>query len=339
MKAKLILTSFVLLTVSCGQIQKKNAPVSAAEEKVPVVEVATAVIQDVPRESDYSTTVQPYAINNIAPQTAGRIQKLNVEIGDFVKAGDVLAEMDCVQLNQAELKLRNAEDELMRARALYESGGLSKSDFESIELSYKVSSSAFDNLKENTVLESPITGVITARNYDRGDMYAMASPIYVVQQIVPVKILVAISETDYTRVKLGGRVFVSSDALPDLRFSGRISRIYPVMDASTHTFTIEVLVPNENKKLRPGMYAKAMVDFGSVANVVVPDSAVQKQQGSGVRVVYVADADNVISVNEVTVGRHFDGKYEILTGLKEGDVVVTKGLNALRAGIKVSIKQ
>jgi len=308
------------------------------EEKIPIVEVAAATVQDVPRESEYSTSVQPYAINNIAPQSAGRIQKLNVEIGDFVSAGQVLAKMDCVQLDQAELKLKNAEDELNRARALYEAGGLSKSDYESIELSFKVSSSAFENLKENTVLISPINGVITARNYDRGDMYAMANPIYVVQQIVPVKILVAISEADYTKVKLGGRVFVASDALPDLQFDGKISRIYPVMDAATHTFTIEVLVPNQNNKLRPGMYAKATVDFGSVENVVVPDSAVQKQQGSGVRVVYVVGPDSIISVKEVVIGRHFDGKYEICSGLEGGEIVVTKGLNTLRSGVKVSIK-
>ena len=157
-----------------------------------------AAKQDVKQNGTYSATVQAFAVNNIAPQSGSRIQKINVEVGDFVGKGQILAEMDRVQLDQAKLRLTNAETELARRKQLYEQGGVAQSDYEAAELNCKVSKSTYDNLLENTILRSPISGVVSARNYDRGDMYAMAAPIFTVQQIVPVKLLVGISEADYT---------------------------------------------------------------------------------------------------------------------------------------------
>ena len=138
-------------------------------------------------------------------------------------------------------------------RQLLAEGGISQSDYESLELSYKVAKSSYDNLVENTVLRSPVSGVVTARNYDVGDMYAMSQPIFTVQQIVPVKLLVPVSESDYTKVKRGDEVKVTADALPGKEFSGKVVRLYPVMDATTHTFNVEVTVRNERRELRPGM--------------------------------------------------------------------------------------
>lgn len=339
---KSIISAAVLAAAacSCGQQPATKAAAAVnqqAEEHLPVVSVAKSTRQDVAQDAVYSSTIQAKAVNNIAPQTAGRIQKLNVEIGDFVNAGQILAEMDKVQLQQAELRLKNEEVELERIRSLYAEGGISQSDFDQVELSHKVNKTSYDNLLENTVLRSPLTGVITARNYDRGDLYAMAQPIYTVQQITPVKILVGVSESDYTKVRKGDSVTLTADALGGKEFTGSVNRIYPTMDAATHTFNVEVLVRNESRELRPGMYARVKVNFGSNNSVVVPDAAVVKQQGSGQRSVYVVDEDNVVTLCNVTLGRHFDGMYEILSGLEEGQTVVVKGHAALKAGVKVEI--
>ena len=145
------------------------------EAKTPLVEVYSANYQTVSHETVYSSTVQANVVNNISPQAAGRIRKLNVEVGDFVSKGQILAEIDRMQLEQAELKLKNAKDELERVRTLLGEGGISQSDFDQIEMNYRVSKSAYDNLLDNTVLRSPVTGVVTARNYDKGDMYSMSS--------------------------------------------------------------------------------------------------------------------------------------------------------------------
>jgi len=337
--ATLIATALVISLSGCkGQENASSGTVDQQPVAVPVVKVISVTKETVNRDAVYSSTVQANAVNNIAPQTGGRIQKLNVEVGDFVSAGDILAEMDRVQLDQASLKLKNDETDLERVRQLLAEGGVAQSDFDQLELAFKVSRSSYENILENTILRSPIAGVITARNYDRGDMYAMAQPIYTVQQITPVKILVPVSETDYTKVRRGDKVSITADALPEKVFRGTVNRLYPMMDASSHTFNVEVLVGNERRELRPGMYARVTVNFGSNVSVTVPDDAVLKMQGAGTRTVFVLNSDNTVSVKVVTLGRHFDNKYEILSGLEEGDKVVVKGQSTLKSGQNVEVR-
>ena len=331
-----------LVCAACGQKKTGEAavdPMMAAMNATPVVSVTSAVRQAVAQDAVYSSTVQANAVNNIAPQSGGRIQKLNVEVGDFVSSGQILAEMDRVQLDQASLKLKNDETELARVKQLFEEGGVSQSDYEALELAFNVSKSSYANLLENTILRAPIGGVVSARNYDRGDMYAMAQPIYTVQQITPVKLLVPISETDYTRVKRGDKVRLTVDAIPGKVYEGSIVRLYPTMDAATHTFNAEVRVPNTNRELRPGMYARVTVDYGSNDSIVVPDAAVLKQQGSGQRIVYVLNPDSTVSIKMVGTGRHFGSYYEILSGLEEGEQVLTGGHTNLRSGDKVEVRR
>lgn len=333
---KLVAGLVILASISsCGG--KKPEQTASAPALAPTVKVISAQKQLLSLDQNYSVTLQAFAVNNIAPQTAARISKINVEVGDFVKEGQVLAEMDPIQLEQAELQYINAGDELKRMRSLYEKGGISKSDFEAVELSYKVKKSSYENLLTNTILKSPLKGVVTARSYDRGDMYAMASPLFVVQQIDPMKALVAVSEKDYSFLKKGVKVEFAPEALPGKTFSGQVSRVYPTVDPATHTVLAEVLIPNAKYELRPGMYAGAKIIFGHDSRIVVPDTAVQKQQGSGRRTVFILEPDSTVSIRVVEIGRHMGSSYEILSGINEGEQVVVNGQSALRAGTKVEV--
>lgn len=324
-----------LLAISCGNNQPA-AEVANTDAAVKV-NVATATVQEVPQQETYTATVEANATNNIAPQTGSRIQKINVEVGDFVKAGQILAEMDKLQLEQAKLQLRNDSTEFSRLQKLYEQGGVSKSDLESMELAYNVRKSTYSNLLENTILRSPISGVITARNYDKGDMYAMAKPLYVVQEITPVKLNVGVSESDYTKIKKGDMVKIFADALPGKTFSGRINRIDPTMDAATHTVNVEIIVANADRVLRPGMYTRVEITYANNHSVTIPDAAIVKMQGSGQKTVYVVNSDNTVTLKLVKLGRHFGTTYEVLEGLQEGDVVVTKGNSNIKAGSQIEI--
>ena len=330
----LALASFAI--VSCGGKKAASDAPDPAEDRTTLVSTAVAVMMEVPQTEVYSSTVEAYSINNIAPQTGGRIETIRADVGTFVARGQVLATMDAAQLDQTRLKLINDSTELGRLRSLYEEGGVSKSDFDAAEMAYKVSRRSYNNLVDNTYLRSPISGVVTARNYDRGDLYS-GQPIFVVQQITPVKLRVGVSETDYTKVKLGNQVEITADALPGRTFTGKISKIYPTMDASTHTFITEIQVPNADRVLRPGMFARVKVEFGVNNSVVVPDEAVVKMQGSGQRCVYILQPDNTVVSSIVTLGRHFGDSYEILEGVSEGDVVTTKGSSSLRDGGAVRI--
>ena len=335
MKKSILLLSALAAAVACGnQGAQQNA---APEATVPNVEVAAATVRDVPQDNVYASTVQAYAVNNIAPQTAGRIRKINVEVGDYVVKGQILAEMDRLQLEQTELQVQNDDIEYERLKGLYAEGGVSQSDFETAELGYKLRKTTLANLRENTVLRSPINGFVSARNFDAGDLFSMSAPLFTVQQVTPVKLLVGISESEYTKVKKGDSVSLTVDALPGETFTGKVERLYPTIDPATHTFKAEVVVPNTDRVLRPGMYARVRVNFGSRRSIIVPDQALVKQEGTGTRFIFVLKADNTVSYLPVTVGRHMGQEYEILSGLEEGATVVVKGQALLRDGVKVNV--
>ena len=306
-------------------------------EVIPTVEVVTATARDVADENSYSSTVEAYATNNIMPQTGARIRKINVEVGDYVVKGQVLAEMDRLQLDQLELQIQNDEIEYARLKGLYEEGGVSQSDFEAAELGYKVRKTNYNNLLENTILRSPINGFVTARNFDVGDMFAMSAPLFTVQQVIPVKLLVGISESEYTKVKKGDTVSITVDALPGRSFTGKVNRLYPTINAATHTFSAEVLVSNADRALRPGMYARVSVNFGTSHRIVLPDRCIVKQEGTGQRFVYVLKSDDTVSYVPVTLGKHTAFEYEVIDGIQEGELIVQKGQTALKDGVKVQV--
>lgn len=320
-----------------GNSSSTTAEQQTAQERIASVSVMAVTAKDVPQEDVYTSTVEAYATNNIAPQSPSRIQKIYVEVGDFVRAGQIVAKMDDVSLNQTRLSMTNDSLEYHRLKGLYEEGGVSKSDLDAMELKYNVTRSQYENILENTILRSPISGVISARNYDRGDMYT-GNPIYVVEQITPVKLLVGISEADYTKVKKNDSVEITVDAIPGRTFAGRISRIYPTIDPSTHTFTSEIQVANADHALRPGMYARVKVLFGVNHSVTVPDNCIVKQQGSAIRSVFVLQEDSTVRERVVTLGRHFEEEYEILSGLGEGETIVVKGQASLKDGEKVNVQ-
>ena len=336
----MFIAAVAVMALGCGSTgTKKQVETAVVADETPTVSVQQVSAREVPQTATYTSTVQAYVKNNIAPQMAGRITKINAEIGDFVKKGQILAEIDKAQLLQAQLQLQNLEVELQRLKSLYEAGGLSQSDYDSIEMQYNVAKTQVDNLIENTTLRSPVDGVVTARNYDAGDMYTMSMPIYTVEQIVPVKLLVGISESDYTKVKKGDSVEISADAIPGKTFYGNIEKIYPTIDPATRTFTVEVVVKNPYKTLRPGMFSRVTVNFGTNNNVVIPDVAVVKQQGSGERFVYVLNPDGTVSYTKVVLGRRMGAEYEVLDGIEDGAKVVVGGQIRLKDGIKVTVNE
>ena len=336
-----IVAGAVVLAASCGnnQNEAENTAATTTATAAPSVAVSKVFEREVPQLATYTSTVQAYVKNNIAPQSGNRIKAIKVDVGDFVTKDQVLAEMDQIQLQQVEMQMKNNEIEYNRLKGLYEAGALSKSDLDAIELAYNVSKTSYENLLENSVLRSPITGVVTARNYDVGDMYTMASPLFVVEQIVPVKLLVGVSESDYSKVKKGDKVELTADALPEKTFEGKINKIYPTVDPATRTFTVEIVVSNGKRELRPGMFARVTVNFGVNKNVVIPDVAVVKQQGSGERFVYVLNADGTVSYQKIVLGRRMGSEYEVLEGLTDGATVVTGGQIRLKDGIKVTVSE
>lgn len=329
------LLAWVIL-VSCAG-EKKEAEASTIVEKAKV-RVETVSAQDVEQIGEFTATVEANVSNKIAPQTPVRIDKLYAEIGDHVKAGQLLVKMDETNLKQAKVQWENQETEFKRTDELYKVGGTSKSAWDAQKTQLDVSRENYRNLQENTQLLSPVTGVVTARNYDNGDMYNGGEPIFVVEEIRPVKLLINVSESFYTKVKKGNETDIKLDVYGDEIFKGKVTLVYPTIDPNTRTFPVEIKIANGDERVRPGMFARVTMNFGTKNHIVVPDLAVVKQSGAGDRYIYVYK-NGKVSYQKVELGRRMGNKYEIISGIDNGDQVVVSGQSRLNNGMEVEIEK
>ncbi|MFI3331257.1 MAG: efflux RND transporter periplasmic adaptor subunit [Rikenellaceae bacterium] len=322
---------------SCGSKQEKAASEAQQEETAVLVRTEKSTSGSVSDIAEFTGNIQPYQQNNIAPSMPLRINELLVEVGDNVKKGDLLVTMDKNQYIQSSVQLENYKADLARMQSVYEAGGISKQSLDQMLVQVKVMQEANDNLKENIELRSPIDGVVTSRAYDVGDMYPGSGNILTVMQINPLKVLVDVSEKNYPQLKKGMMVDLKANVYPNETFSGVVNLVYPSINSASHTVTTEILIPNKDQKLRPGMFARTIFNFGEEKGVLVSDLAIQKQQGSNERYAYVV-VDGKADRRTLTLGRHLGSYYHVISGINEGEEVVVAGASKLIKGTKVEVK-
>ena len=257
-----ILMMAAFIGACSGSETKEEAKANANSEK-PSVKLSTVTARGVDQIVEYTATVEADVKNNIAPSSPVRIEKIYVEVGDKVTKGQKLVQMDAANLNQTKFQLENQEIEFKRIDELYKVGGVSKSEWDAAKMNLDVRQTAYNNLLENTQLLSPVSGIITARNYDNGDMYSGGNPVLVVERISPVKLIINVSETYFPLVKLGAAASIKLDVYGDEVFDGKITLIYPTIDSNTHTFPVEVSIANANQRVRPGMFGRVTLNFGT----------------------------------------------------------------------------
>lgn len=319
---------------SCGSSSEEQASTATVEE-LPKVEIQKVYAQEVNQIAEYTATVEAYKTNNISTSTPNRIKDVLVDVGYKVVKGQKLVVLDNVNIDQLKVRLDNIEREYNRAVQLLEIGGGTQSAVDQLKTELDATQRQYDNMVENTVLVSPINGVVTARNYDPGDMTG-ASPILTIEQLRPVKVLVNVSESDFTKVRKGMKVAIKLDVYGDEEFTGVVSLIHPTIDPNTRTFTVEIDIANNDERVRPGMFARVEMNFGTANRVVVPDRAVVKQTGSGNRYVYVYK-DGKVSFDKVELGQRLDNAYELLSGVENGAEVVISGQSRLADGVAVDV--
>lgn len=332
----MLIAAFALMGCASNSTENKQttAPV---EEPAVIVKTATAELQSVNVTETYTSEIKPYKENDITPAVAGlHISKIKVDVGDHVRKGQVLVVMDQTTLKQQELNLATAEDSYNRMKPVHEAGGVSDQQMIQLENQLNLQREVVENLRKNSTILSPITGIVTARNFESGDLFAQM-PILHIMQINKLKVMANVSEQYYTSVKVGQPVSIEVDIFPGEVFEGKVSRINPALDAATRTFGVEITIPNGKERLRPGMYARATFSMGERENVMIPDQALQKQTGSSERYVYVIK-DGVAEYRFVKDGRRVGDKIEILEGLTAGEQVATTSFTRLISGKKVEVK-
>lgn len=325
----------LLMATSCTGKTDDNQQTQT--DDTPLVKVQTVYEENVPQTSEYSATVEPFKSNNISSSTGNRIKRILVDVGSKVSAGQSVVILDDVSIDQQKIQMANQLRDLKRAQELVKIGGGTQQTVDQLKAQYDANARALRNMQENTVLTSPVSGVVTAKNFNNGDLPQGA--ILVVEQIQPVKVVVNVVETEFPKVKVGMPVSVKFDVYGDETFNGKVYLIHPSVDPTTRTFQVEVTIPNTDLRIRSGMFARVTFNYGSKLSVVVPDMAVQKQTGSAVRYVYVLNANGTVTFREIQLGRRLKDRYEVTGGLSSNTKVVTSGQSRLSDGAKVRVEK
>lgn len=323
-----------LLLTSCGGGAKNEAQTETEKKNVRIEEVRLVSVDQL---STFTASIEGNTVNNIAPAMGGRIRSIHVDVGSSVRRGQTLVTMDAANYSQQQTQLATLKRDYERYLELYNVGGMSKQQLDQAKAQLDVAQSALNNLGENTRLTSPISGLVTARNYDPGDV-AAALPILTIENINPVKVVVNVSESFYSQVIRGMTAQVQADALNDETFEGKVSLIHPTINPASRTFPVEIEVNNGDLRLRPGMFARVTMNFGANDRPLVSDMAVLKQTGSNERYVFV-EKDGKAIYTLVELGARVGDKYEILSGLNAGDRVIVQGNTGLIDGTEVTIIQ
>ena len=335
------LTAIILATLgvaACGGRGGDKAPTTTQKE-VEKVKVLSLESERIAKTLELSSTLEGYETMNIAPSLTGHIEHIYVEVGSRVQKGSMLVRMDQTQLNTTRINLASTKTEFERVSALKASGSISQQVYDQTKAGYDQLAENEKFLEQNTFVKAQFAGVISAKYYEDGEMYA-GQPILTLTQISRLKAIINIPETYFPMVKQGMKVEIESDIYPGEVFPATIEIVYPTVDAASHTFQAKLNIPNASEKIRPGMYVRTRLAVGEVDAIVVPYQSVLKLTGSNDRYVFIADGNTARRV-AVTLGQRFDDRIEIIPveadAIKAGDRLVVTGQARLVEGATLEI--
>ena len=335
------------------------------------VDMAPATRQDL---TEYITVVGNLigeATVDVVPRVAGRIEAINVQLGDRVRKGQQIVKIEDrtirEQIRQAEASLetnkatvvsrqndeRVAASVMARMKAQDAAGLVSKQALEDAESRHNAAVSQvlvaesqrsqtqarIEELKitlNDTTVVSPVDGFVSRRLLDQGAFAGANTVILGVVDISSVRLVASLVEKGFKRVTPGVVAVVGVDAFPGEQFRGVVSRVAPVFDPATRTAQMEIEVPNPGFRLKPGMYARVRLTVDHRPNALtVPRAAIIDTEGK--RGVFLVDEGQTAHFREVQTGLQDGDRVEILDGLTEGERVVTTGALALRDGDRVAL--
>ena len=306
------------------------------EEAAELVELTTLHAQEIQRELTLSSNLMGYETVNIAPSVTGKIENIFVEVGDRVSRGQELVRMDEQQYKTTKLTLANLKVEMSRMEGLIQTGSVSQQQYDQVKLSLDQTQEQLDFLEKNTYVKAPFSGVISAKNYERGELYS-GQPIVVLTQVDKLKTLVAIPESYIPQIKKGMKLTLRSTVFPDKEFPATIEVVYPTIDVSSHTFQVKVVVPNGTGLLRPGMYVTTTLGLQKETVIMAPYSTVLKLIGANDRYVFINENGHAKRVT-VEMGQRVGDLVEIIAPeIVDGVELVTKGESRLIDGVKISV--
>jgi RND family efflux transporter MFP subunit len=260
-----------------------------------------------------------------------------VDVGSRVGRGTTLVRMDQQQYNTTKLTFANLALEMSRLEELVKTGAVSQQTYDQTKLSYDQTQESLNFLEQNTFVKAQFGGVITAKNYEDGELYS-GQPIVVLAEVDRLKTLVAIPESYLPRIRKGMSLQLLSDVYPDRVFPASVEVVYPTIDAATHTFQAKVVVPNKEGLLRPGMYVQTTIGLGTDRVITAPYSTVLKLIGANDRYVFIHNKGRAQRVT-VEMGDRFGDDVEISAPeIHDGVELITAGEARLVDSVRVEVK-
>ena len=334
MKKICIYMTALLVLAGCGN--KAEDATKEKAERVEQVRVTKLQPREIQREINISTNLQGYLTQNVAPSLTGKIEHIYCEVGDRKHTGDMLVRMDQTQYKTTKISIGNLKVELNRVEQLLRSGSATQQQYDQLKAQYDQAVEQLEFIEQNTYVKAPFAGVVSAKTYEDGELYA-GQPIVVLTQINKLKALIAVPETYFPLVKKGMPLTLVSEIYPGETFNATVEVVYPTVDASSHTFQCKIVIPNSSEKLRPGMYVTTTLPLGKAQTIVVPYQAVEKLVGANDRYVFINNEGRAKRVS-VVLGQRFDQDVEIIADeIVAGVELVTTGQHKLVDGVKINI--
>jgi len=340
--AGLMILLAVFVFQACGDKSKgdgKTKDLTTFTDTI-TVEATTVSASELAISKTFSASLEFDEQANVIAKIPERIMKIRVKVGDYVKAGTILFELDKggaqSQFYQAQAAFLNAEKNFQRMQNLLKEGAVSQQAFDGVQTLYEVAKAYFDAARSMVEITSPISGLVTAINVNLGDLANPQMPMGTVANIGNMKAKFNVGEADVPSLYSGQATQVYSELNPDLVKTGKIYQISRSANIQSRTFEVQTIFQNtQDRWFKPGMFCKVVVNMKSRKDaIVLPMSAIIKS----------GDTEGVYVINEgksylktVTTGLN-DGKdVEIVSGLKTGDKVVTLGSNNLKDGTVVNV--
>ena len=347
MKTKIVITLavVVLLGVAAVKILNDQPSGAARRQNLPVVSVAKPTREQISQRIQLTGDVLPVQQANIFAKVSGTLDRVFVNIGSTVRAGQVLALIDTTelaqQLEQTEATYYNARVSFQRTQQLLQRNLVSKQDLDNAEALMKVASANFDNAKTRLAyarITAPFAGTITKRFMDPGAVVTTPTnaTLFTLMDYDTVKVSINVLEKDLPQIHIGTRASISVDALPGKQLEGRVARLSQAVDLTTRTMSGEIDIPNVGLLLRPGMYAKIVLIVAERSNQVTVPTQALLQDDAG-HFVFTSD-HGVAHQVRVNVGIEQGDRTEILSGLKGDEDIIVIGQTLVKDGGQITVK-
>lgn len=278
----------------------------------------------------------------VVAKVGGQVVQVRVEEGDRVEAGQVLAKLDGdrlrLEMERSLANLRKLEQEYNRSVQLFERGLVSSGAFEDLKYELEALRAIYRLAQleySYTEIRAPIAGVVSQRHIRVGNTISVNDPAFQVTELDPLIAYIHIPEREFRRLEKGQTADLRLDAIPGLRFQARVQRISPIVDPATGTFKVTMEVPDQDGRLKPGMFGRFNIVWDKRSDVLlVPRVAIVDDDTS--ESVFVV-SDGKAERRPIRTGYVQNGKVEVIDGLNGDEEIVVIGQSGLRDGAVVEV--